>query len=1059
MRIDSRQLRRLIAARGFTNTKLAKTAGLSRQALHAILNKDWADVRDATVHRLVGALKLPDENVLGKDPLAGYKALAADEHAHMDFRALGLPATEPRLLDSMFIPIRVRRVAQPSHEVHCYDSASRTGAETDELSQSTAADLGALTLGECFDRHRRLLMRGEPGSGKTTLLRHVARSYAKGMQGQDGYPGPARVPLFVRLADYAKGRELDGELGLVRFVLARVQPEASPEWAEELERSLQDELSKGTCLVLLDGLDEVGRESDLPAVLRAFIARYPRNQFVLTSRMVGLDAGPWHRFGFESCEITRWQEADIRSFAFAWYASRHGEGGERQRKENEGQADELSAAILKQPRLGEFASNPLMLTIVAALHHANATLPRRRVDLYAKVVEVMLETWEAGKRDARPGDALHGILLESREFRWLLAKLALAMQQQDHLLNPRWWVTEFVQKFLRENLALEGENAKDQGDRVIRYLCERSGLLVERGTDVFGFSHRTFQEYFAACGIVDDAGGSTQDAVTLLRPYFYHPRWQEVVRLVAAQLAPPQATALLRTILDDPDPTGRFLRRGLQLALRALADGAAVADRALLDQIFSKGGVLGELKWLGIPLEVIDALRDLKATRHSADAAKMLTDIEATAKHALTLREFVTLYKAIHEPLSDPSKETDAPGTIYQQDIGGHQVQGVLIATRLKHQAPDKWYRVVLRLLREPNCELFVKLSFIEEVLWYEAEKNARIRKALEDLLARDRSPEVRAACARALRDAAALYSATAERLLDRLTKDKSNIVREACACALDKVATERVDVRDRLISLFKSSVADEIREGAVRGLRRVVLADQKLFNLFLAHARAPKESPWVRVACLCATEKALGNDPSVCSCFLACLDDDAVPALQRFAAQAVAEALGDGSVPWSPDIVAKVEAILMNVTSPCVHAWQGLARLVDAKEVRGGLRLEPILTDALASLKKRITTAFVFGSVARREQDHNSDVDLLIIGNVRLKEVTAQLHTAEQALGRVINPALYTPASFKEKYQAGDPFLLEIVRNQKIFLKGNRNELRDLVAERLSQETRGNGR
>ena len=62
-----------------------------------------------------------------------------------------------------------------------------------------------------------------------------------------------------------------------------------------------------------------------------------------------------------------------------------------------------------------------MLTILAALHYANASLPRRRIDLYAKIVEVMLEPWEASKRDTRPGDPLYGIVLEAREFAWLLA--------------------------------------------------------------------------------------------------------------------------------------------------------------------------------------------------------------------------------------------------------------------------------------------------------------------------------------------------------------------------------------------------------------------------------------------------------------------------------------------------------------------------------------------------------------------------------------------------------------------------------------------------------------
>ena len=106
---------------------------------------------------------------------------------------------------------------------------------------------------------------------------------------------------------------------------------------------------------------------------------------------------------------------------------------------------------------------------------------------------------------------------------------------------------------------------------------------------------------------------------------------------------------------------------------------------------------------------------------------------------------------------------------------------------------------------------------------------------------------------------------------------------------------------------------------------------------------------------------------------------------------------------------------------------------------------------ETLAPLGTRVAIAFVFGSVARRQQDHDSDIDLLIVGEVRLKELSPCLHSLEKTLGRVVNPAIYSETSFKEKYQAGDPFLLDIVRNEKIFLKGSSDELRKLVAERLS--------
>src|SRR5216683_6308862 len=178
------------------------------------------------------------------------------------------------------------------------------------------------------------------------------------------------------------------------------------------------------------------------------------------------------------------------------------------------------------------------------------------------------------------------------------------MQREERVLRPRWWVNDCVQSFLREQMALDGNVVKDQSERVIRYLCERTGLLVERGDAMFGFYHRTFQEYFAARGLLLEVEGGG-DIVALLRPYLFHPQWEEVVIYVAASLSAPRATTLLRVILDDPDPAGRFLRRGQRLVLRCLIDGTTIADRVLQDQLFSEGEAIGTSRWLGISIEFL----------------------------------------------------------------------------------------------------------------------------------------------------------------------------------------------------------------------------------------------------------------------------------------------------------------------------------------------------------------------------------------------------------------------------------------------------------------------
>ena len=183
----------------------------------------------------------------------------------------------------------------------------------------------------------------------------------------------------------------------------------------------------------------------------------------------------------------------------------------------------------------------------------------------------------------------------------------------------------------------------------MRYLAERTGLVEERGPDLFAFSHRTLQEYFASLGVRDEAdASSSRDVTNPLRGYYFHPEWCEVVRLVAAKLTPPLAESVISTILDDPDPVGRFLRRGHLLALRCLSDGTTVANRRLVDSIFNPLANLGKSRWLGITLEVIDVLGSFEGTRLQELAEITTAEILETARGELEESEYECLFEFAH---------------------------------------------------------------------------------------------------------------------------------------------------------------------------------------------------------------------------------------------------------------------------------------------------------------------------------------------------------------------------------------------------------------------------
>lgn len=98
------------------------------------------------------------------------------------------------------------------------------------------------------------------------------------------------------------------------------------------------------------------------------------------------------------------------------------------------------------------------------------------------------------------------------------------------------------------------------------------------------------------------------------------------------------------------------------------------------------------------------------------------------------------------------------------------------------------------------------------------------------------------------------------------------------------------------------------------------------------------------------------------------------------------------------------------------------------------------LLATALAPLANRISQAFVYGSLASGNENAQSDVDLMIVGEVSLDEVLAQLAPIEQRIGRPINPTLYSVSDFKTKIDSGNHFLRSVMQGKRVFLIGESN-------------------
>jgi predicted nucleotidyltransferase len=106
------------------------------------------------------------------------------------------------------------------------------------------------------------------------------------------------------------------------------------------------------------------------------------------------------------------------------------------------------------------------------------------------------------------------------------------------------------------------------------------------------------------------------------------------------------------------------------------------------------------------------------------------------------------------------------------------------------------------------------------------------------------------------------------------------------------------------------------------------------------------------------------------------------------------------------------------------------------------------VLEQALKPLASRLRTAFVYGSIAAGNEQSDSDIDLMIVGQVSPTELALPLRRARELLGREINPTAYTSAEFDKKRAANDPFLKQVLDKPRLFVLGNKDELGKAAGE-----------
>jgi len=113
-----------------------------------------------------------------------------------------------------------------------------------------------------------------------------------------------------------------------------------------------------------------------------------------------------------------------------------------------------------------------------------------------------------------------------------------------------------------------------------------------------------------------------------------------------------------------------------------------------------------------------------------------------------------------------------------------------------------------------------------------------------------------------------------------------------------------------------------------------------------------------------------------------------------------------------------------------------------------------PTLKEEFIHFGTEVTWAFIYGSIAREEEQAHSDIDLVVVGWNSTADLIPMLKRLEQSFQRDINVKRYSEIEFKQKIRNKDHFLLSVLNEKMVMIKGTQDELEATARATQDQAT-----
>lgn len=451
-----------------------------------------------------------------KYDISGYSKKYAKNFIERYNRLKIIGMTEPVSLADIYVQVNIlekitSRIRLTPEDMEAWEKRYRQHRSFGKIKEKTIDGL------KLADSKQHIMLLGQPGAGKSTFLKHI------GLQAIQDKLEQKRIPVFISLKELA-----DSPHTLLEFITEEFDTCRFPDAESFIERQLEN----GNLLLLLDGLDEVGK-SNINKVYKdvnSFSDKYSQNQFIISCRTAAYNQSFTR---FTDVELAEFGEKEINSFVTKWFGN------------NKVKADACQNKIKQNKPILELAQNPLLLTLLCLAFDETMDFPANRAELYKEAIDALLKKWLSSKNI--PHEEIYRHLSAAKKEN-MLSRIAYQTFNKERYFVRQDILEKQIAEFIENLPEAKADTITDDSAEVLKDIEAQHGILVERTHGIYSFSHLTFQEYFTARYIVDNAA---KEKLPELVENITDRRWYEVFILTAGML--PEADEFLQLMKKKAD--------------------------------------------------------------------------------------------------------------------------------------------------------------------------------------------------------------------------------------------------------------------------------------------------------------------------------------------------------------------------------------------------------------------------------------------------------------------------------------------------------------------------